>query len=637
MAKLSTSLLKYPQGTHGASVLHLVLLLSYSAHCVLFCHFFVVSQPLPTTTILLEAIQPTSAATTLLHEAIQPTSAATTLLREAIQPTSAATTLLRETVQPNPEATGNSQPTNIPQSDGATTILVIIVVTVVIILLIIIVGVVILVVVCRAKKKKKQYNVPMENEHIELKLRQEGTTEDLTTDQPLYAVVDKETAPSIPKKSDELVQYLDRSSTFTGEVPAKLMPADNEYALPESPSRLPGISHPMFGKMESNPMYQSIDQSCESPSYTNVPEGTAVDDIYTMPDIANPHTVEPDNEAVYSEPLQPSHFTGAVASPSDSEDLQPYGPIYSATTTLPKKEMPLKVFANNIQEIHELGIGLFGKVILAKTVGLSQKDLKMSESDDDKSKSTLVAVKTLKSGAPSTTKEAFEKEVNFMSQLNDRNVIRILGVCYEDTPFIMMEYMEKGDLNRYLRKFKVLSTTDSEPQGQITTSTLVHITTQIASAMKYLASHNFVHRDLATRNCLVGPNYLVKISDFGMSRSLYESHYYCIQGHAVLPVRWMSVECFYGKFSQKSDVWAFGVTTWEIFTLAKEQPYNGMSDKQVIEDAIKGKDRKLLAKPDMCPPEVYEIMLKCWAHNTKTRASFEELFQLLASIQGDQI
>ena len=117
-----------------------------------------------------------------------------------------------------------------------------------------------------------------------------------------------------------------------------------------------------------------------------------------------------------------------------------------------------------------------------------------------------------------------------MSRLDDRNVIRILGVCYEDTPFIMMEYMEKGDLNHYLQKFKVLSTSDSEPRGQITTSTLVHITTQIARAMKYLTSHNFVHRDLATRNCLVGPNYLVKISDFGMSRSLYVSHYYCIHG-----------------------------------------------------------------------------------------------------------
>ena len=91
-------------------------------------------------------------------------------------------------------------------------------------------------------------------------------------------------------------------------------------------------------------------------------------------------------------------------------------------------------------------MGLFGKVILAETVGLSAKDLRLSGSDDDKSKSTLVAVKKLKSDAPNFTKEAFEKEVNFMSRLTvtDRNVIRILGVCYEDNPFIIMEYMEKG-------------------------------------------------------------------------------------------------------------------------------------------------------------------------------------------------
>ena len=171
--------------------------------------------------------------------------------------------------------------------------------------------------------------------------------------------------------------------------------------------------------------------------------------------------------------------------------------------------------------------------ILAETVGLSLKDLQMSESDEDKTKSTLVAVKKLKSDAPNATKEAFEKEVNFITRLN-KNVIQILGVCYEDAPFIMMEYMEKGDLNQYLQKFKVLSTTDSEPQGQITINTLVHISTQIASAMKYPASHNYVHRDLATRNCLVGPNYLVKISDFGMRRSLHESHYYMLNSHKSL-------------------------------------------------------------------------------------------------------
>ncbi len=61
--------------------------------------------------------------------------------------------------------------------------------------------------------------------------------------------------------------------------------------------------------------------------------------------------------------------------------------------------------------------------------------------------------------------------------------------------------------------------------------------------------------------------------EFGMSRNLYQSHYYVLKGHAVLPVRWMAKEYFYGKFSTKSDVWAFGVTMWEILTLAKDIPY----------------------------------------------------------------
>ena len=561
-----------------------------------------------------------------------------TTFSQRVGVTSASQTERAITTTATVPVSSSTQPTNNLPIDGATPTSIIIVVAVVIILIVIVVGVIILVVLIRAKKSKQHLVINKLQKAItenETELKHEGTIEKKatpSTNQPPYEEIQTEAPPEVPSKLEDLVNL--NSPLTIGYSEIELEPDDSKQALPAKPPRHVTPSDVTPKATDPNPMYQNMNQHRDAPSTTDVSQGS---DIYTVPDtITSTPAVDPDSslhETVYSEPIQPSLFTDAVETPSDCEDLHPYTPIYTVPLNQPEsKEVLLKVFGSNIREIHELGMGLFGEVILAETVGLSAKDLRLSESDDDKDKSTLVAVKKLKSDATSTTKEAFEKEVNFMSRLTDRNVIHILGVCYEDTPFIMMEYMEKGDLNQYLQKFRTLSTTDSERQGQITTSTLVHIATQIASAMKYLASHNFVHRDLATRNCLVGPNYLVKISDFGMSRSLYDSHYYRIHGHFALPVRWMSFECFYGKFSQKSDVWAFGVTMWEIFSLAKEQPYNDMSDKQVVEDALRGKNRKILSKPDMCPLEVYKIMLECWAHNFEQRATFEALFQLLTCL-----
>lgn len=138
----------------------------------------------------------------------------------------------------------------------------------------------------------------------------------------------------------------------------------------------------------------------------------------------------------------------------------------------------------------------------------------------------------------------FHKEIKIMSQLKDPNIVRVLGVCTREEPLCMIvEYMKYGDLNQFLL--------DHVPESPVALATnaktlsygcLIYMASQIASGMKYLESLNMVHRDLATRNCLVGTNYTIKISDFGMSRSLYSADYYRIEGRAVLPIRWMAWE-----------------------------------------------------------------------------------------------
>ena len=83
---------------------------------------------------------------------------------------------------------------------------------------------------------------------------------------------------------------------------------------------------------------------------------------------------------------------------------------------------------------------------------------------------------------------------------------------------------------------------------------------------EYLASLNIVHRDLACRNVLIGRDKLLKITDFGLSREVQEVYVKKTKGR--LPLKWMAIESITAReFTTSSDVWAFGVTLWEIGTI----------------------------------------------------------------------
>ena len=87
-----------------------------------------------------------------------------------------------------------------------------------------------------------------------------------------------------------------------------------------------------------------------------------------------------------------------------------------------------------------------------------------------------------------------------------------------------------------------------------------------------------------------------------------------------------------GQFSEKTDVWAYGVVMWEIFTLCHCQSYEDFNNQEVIDNAIVGPERKVLSQPPSYPDEMYHVMQRCWVDGTEERATFEELHGLLAQV-----
>ncbi|KAF1449105.1 Discoidin domain-containing receptor 2, partial [Spheniscus demersus] len=357
-----------------------------------------------------------------------------------------------------------------------------------------------------------------------------------------------------------------------------------------------------------------------------------------------------------SGPVKPSQASGSEGVPhyaeADIVNLQGVtgGNTYSVPALtmdlLSGKDVAVEEFPRKLLTFKEkLGEGQFGEVHLCEVEGMEKftgKDFALEGLDATSNHPVLVAVKMLRADANKNARNDFLKEIKIMSRLKDPNIIRLLAVCITDDPLCMItEYMENGDLNQFLSRQQAGSPpgrphahrqSSLVPPGSY--SDLRFMAIQIASGMKYLSSLNFVHRDLATRNCLVGKQYTIKIADFGMSRNLYSGDYYRIQGRAVLPIRWMSWESILlGKFTTASDVWAFGVTLWETFTLCREQPYSQLSDEQVIENTgefFRDQGRQTyLPQPALCPDSVYKLMLSCWRRDTKDRPSFQDIHRRL--------
>ncbi|KAJ1471421.1 tyrosine kinase-domain-containing protein [Baffinella frigidus] len=175
--------------------------------------------------------------------------------------------------------------------------------------------------------------------------------------------------------------------------------------------------------------------------------------------------------------------------------------------------------------------------------------------------------------------------------------------------------------------------------GQLSVAVRLCLGQQIAEAMAAIHSRGILHRDLATRNILVhslsadsAAEVWVKVTDFGFARP-GEVFHEEIKHDSAVPWRWTAPEVWRDStWSRKSDVWAFGVALWEIFTDALI-PYGEMSEDARVRQAVFDEGHRL-ACPPACPLATYVVMQECWAHSQHDRPDFASLtasLQVLAN------
>ncbi|XP_039763823.1 discoidin domain-containing receptor 2-like isoform X2 [Pararge aegeria] len=272
---------------------------------------------------------------------------------------------------------------------------------------------------------------------------------------------------------------------------------------------------------------------------------------------------------------------------------------------------------HRLRMISKLAEGSFGTVYIAEADCVPEYNGTFS------SETRLVAVKFLCQDASLKERDEFEKDVRVLAALSSPHLSRVLGVCRSPPVAVVLEYLELGDLCAFLR-------TGPPPS----TGTLLHIAVQIASGMHYLESLNFVHRDVAARNCLIGKGYYIKISDFGTDIEAYACDYYKVDGRVPLPIRWAAWESVLrGKYTTKSDVWSFGVTLHELFSLCRRRPYEHFTESEVLENLSHVQANnglfECIERAPGCPRDVYELMVECWRRDELDRPTFAELLSLL--------
>ncbi|XP_009392075.2 putative wall-associated receptor kinase-like 16 [Musa acuminata AAA Group] len=236
--------------------------------------------------------------------------------------------------------------------------------------------------------------------------------------------------------------------------------------------------------------------------------------------------------------------------------------------------------------------------------------------------------------------EEFVREMIILSQINHKNIVRLLGCCLEvEIPMLVYEFIPNGTLFEFIH----------DNDGKLIPLTIrLRIARESAEALAYLhssASPPIVHGDVKSLNILLDHNYVPKVSDFGASRmmSIDETQFITmVQGTlGYLDPEYLLVR----QLTTKSDVYSFGVVLVELITMKKAIYYDGSSQgkalassfieamkdsrlEEILDDQIMGKENMKVIQ------EIAEIAKECLNMNGDERPPMREVAEKLHMLGG---